>query len=81
MFVAGKWDVELGVDRRAHRARRQSHDRHQAFNVATHTAGTFTATGDAHPTGLLVSGNINWAGSGSNGAVNVQLNHYPRSGT
>ena len=52
----------------------------QGFNVATHTAGTFTAPGDAHPTGLLVNGNVNWAGSGSNGAVNVQLNDYVKVG-
>ena len=52
----------------------------QGFNVATHTAGTFTAAGDAHPTGLLVGGNVNWAGSGANGAVNVQNNDYVKVG-
>ena len=52
----------------------------QGFNVATHTAGTFTAPGDAQPTGLLVNGSVNWAGSGSNGAVNVQLNDYAKVG-
>jgi hypothetical protein len=41
------------------------------FTVASQTAGTFTASGDAHPAGLLVGGSINWSGSNSGGALNV----------
>ena len=45
------------------------------FNVATQTQGTFTASGDSKPTGLLVGGSINWAGSSSNGVVDVQSSY------
>ena len=38
-----------------------------SFNVASQTAGTFTASGDSRPTGLLVGGSINWAAAGSTG--------------
>ena len=41
------------------------------FTVASQTAGTYTAPGDSVPTGLLVGGSINWAGSNSGGTVNV----------
>jgi large repetitive protein len=50
------------------------------FNLATQTAGTFTAPGDSKPTGLLVGGNINWAGSASNGAVDVLSSSYIKLG-
>ena len=51
-----------------------------SFNVAAQTGGAFTVSGDAHPTGLLVGGNVNWAGSGSNGAVNVLSSDYVKVG-
>ncbi|HUK72139.1 MAG TPA: collagen-binding domain-containing protein, partial [Streptosporangiaceae bacterium] len=51
-----------------------------SFNVASQNGGTFTASGDAHPTGLLVGGNVNWASGGSNSAVNVQSNDYVKIG-
>ncbi len=50
------------------------------FDLATQTAGTFTAPGDSRPTGLLVEGNINWAGSASSGAVNVLYSSYVKVG-
>ena len=46
------------------------------FTVASQTAGTYTASGDSVPTGLLVGGSINWAGSNSGGAVNVGSSAY-----
>ena len=46
-----------------------------SFNVATQTQGSFTASGDSKPTGLLVGGNINWSGSSSTGSVNVQSSY------
>ncbi len=51
-----------------------------SFNVASQNGGTFTVSGDAHPTGLLVGGNVNWASGGSNSAVNVQSNDYVKIG-
>jgi len=51
-----------------------------SFNVATTTAGSFTASGDAQPTGLLVGGTVNWAGSSSTGTLNVQKNGYVKIG-
>jgi large repetitive protein len=50
------------------------------FTVASQTAGTFTASGDAHPTGLLVGGGINWSGSNSGGALNVGSSAYVKVG-
>jgi choice-of-anchor A domain-containing protein len=50
------------------------------FTLASQTAGTFTASGDAHPTGLLVGGSINWSGSNSGGAVNVGSSAYVKVG-
>ena len=50
------------------------------FGVANQTAGTFTASGDAHPTGLLVGGRVNWSGSNSGGAVNVNSGGYVKVG-
>ena len=50
------------------------------FTVASQTAGTFTASGDSQPTGLLVGGSINWSGSNSGGAVNVDSNAYVKVG-
>jgi choice-of-anchor A domain-containing protein/uncharacterized repeat protein (TIGR01451 family) len=50
------------------------------FNLATQTAGTFTASGDSLPTGLLIGGSINWAGSGSSGTVSVQSSSYVKLG-
>ena len=46
-----------------------------SFNVATQTQGSFTASGDSKPTGLLVGGSINWSGSSSSGSVNVQSSY------
>jgi choice-of-anchor A domain-containing protein/uncharacterized repeat protein (TIGR01451 family) len=51
-----------------------------SFSVATQTAGTFTAPGDAKPTGLLVGGSINWAASSSTGNVNVLSSSYVKIG-
>ena len=51
------------------------------FNVATQTAGSFTASGDARPTGLLVGGSVNWAGISSSGNLNVQSNSYVKIGS
>ncbi len=50
------------------------------FSVATQTAGSFTAAGDSRPTGLLVGGNINWAGSSSSGTVSIQNSTYVKIG-
>ena len=50
------------------------------FGVANQTAGTFTASGDAHATGLLVGGRVNWPGSNSGGAVNVGSSAYVKVG-
>ena len=50
------------------------------FTAAAQTAGTFTASGDAHPTGLLVGGNVNWSASNSGGAVNVGSSAYVKVG-
>src|ERR1700733_12294678 len=50
------------------------------FSVASQTAGTFTASGDSQPTGLLVGGSINWSGSNSGGAVNVGSSAYVKVG-
>ena len=50
------------------------------FTVASQTAGTYTASGDSRPTGLLVGGSINWAGSNSGGAVNVGSSAYVKVG-
>ncbi len=50
------------------------------FNVASQNGGTFTAADDAHPTGLLVGGKVNWASGGSNSAINVQSNDYVKIG-
>ncbi len=50
------------------------------FTVASQTAGTFTASGDAHPTGLLVGGSINWSGSNSGGALSVGSSAYAKVG-
>ena len=50
------------------------------FGVASQTAGTFTASGDAHPTGLLVGGSVNWSASNSGGAVNVGSSGYVKVG-
>ncbi len=50
------------------------------FTVASQTAGTFTASGDAHPTGLLVGGSVNWSASNSSGAVNVGSSGYVKVG-
>jgi choice-of-anchor A domain-containing protein/uncharacterized repeat protein (TIGR01451 family) len=46
-----------------------------SFNVATQTRGSFTASGDSKPTGLLVGGSVNWSGSSSTGSVNVQSSY------
>ena len=51
------------------------------FNVATQTAGSFTASGDARPTGLLVGGNVNWAGVPSSGTLGVQSTSYVKIGS
>ena len=48
--------------------------------MASQTAGTYTAPGDSVPTGLLVGGSINWAGSNSGGAVNVGSSAYVKVG-
>jgi len=53
------------------------------FNVATQTAGTFTAAGDAEPAGLLINGTVNWAGSGNgngNGAISIGSSGYVKVG-
>ena len=50
------------------------------FTVASQTAGTYTASGDSRPTGLLVGGSINWAGSNSGGQVSVRSNAYVKVG-
>ena len=50
------------------------------FTVAAQTAGTFTASGDSQPTGLLVGGSINWAGSNSGGTVSVGSGAYVKVG-
>ena len=50
------------------------------FTVASQTAGTYTASGDSRPTGLLVGGSINWAGSNSGGTVNVGSSAYVKVG-
>ena len=50
------------------------------FTVASQTAGTFTASGDSRPTGLLVGGSINWAGSNSGGTVSVRSSAYVKVG-
>ena len=50
------------------------------FNVATQTAGSFTASGDAQPTGLLVGGSVNWASVPSSGTLGVQSNSYVKIG-
>ncbi len=50
------------------------------FTVASQTAGTYTAPGDSRPTGLLVGGKINWAGSNSGGTVSVGSSAYVKVG-
>ena len=50
------------------------------FTVASQTAGTFTAPGDSRPTGLLVGGSIDWAGSNSGGTVSVGSSAYVKVG-
>jgi len=50
------------------------------FGVATTTAGSFTASGDSRPTGLLVGGNVNWSGTSSTGTLSVQNNSYVKIG-
>ncbi len=50
------------------------------FSVATQTAGSYTAPGDSRPTGLLIGGNVNWAGSSSSGTVSVQSSSYVKLG-
>lgn len=50
------------------------------FTAASQTAGTYTAPGDSVPTGLLVGGSINWAGSNSGGTVSVGSSAYVKVG-
>ena len=50
------------------------------FTVASQTAGTYTASGDSRPTGLLVGGSINWAASNSGGTVSVGSSAYVKVG-
>jgi len=50
------------------------------FGVANQAAGTFTASGDAHATSLLIGGRVNWSGSNSSGAVNVNSGGYVKVG-
>jgi choice-of-anchor A domain-containing protein/uncharacterized repeat protein (TIGR01451 family) len=51
-----------------------------SFNVATQSAGSFTASGDSQPTGLLVGGSVNWAAIPASGNLNVQSNSYVKIG-
>ena len=50
------------------------------FTVASQRAGTYTASGDSVPTGLLVGGSINWSGSNSGGTVSVGSSAYVKVG-
>ncbi|MFE4697963.1 collagen-binding domain-containing protein, partial [Streptomyces sp. NPDC056738] len=50
------------------------------YNVALNTPGTFTATGDARPTALLVGGGIDYAGTSPSGVLQVLQNGYAKIG-
>ncbi|HZC25669.1 MAG TPA: collagen-binding domain-containing protein, partial [Actinopolymorphaceae bacterium] len=60
--------------------RRASSGGGNVYDVASQTAGTFTAPGDARPTGLLVGGRMDWAGSAGNGYLFVRTNGYVKVG-
>ncbi|MBD0735974.1 hypothetical protein BGM09_22900 [Streptomyces sp. CBMA29] len=50
------------------------------YNVAIHTPGTFTDTGDARPTALLVNGRVNTADSAPDGVLRVENGGYVKIG-
>ncbi|MET9672426.1 choice-of-anchor A family protein [Streptomyces sp. NPDC006482] len=50
------------------------------YNVSLHTAGTFTAPGDARPTALLVGGRIDYAHSSPVGVLKVLADGYVKVG-
>lgn len=50
------------------------------YNVALHTAGTYTAPGDTRPTALLVGGRIDTAASDPNGVLKVLSQGYVKVG-
>ena len=50
------------------------------FTVASQTAGSFTAPGDARPTGLLVGGRINWGPVAPSAVLSVGSNAYVKVG-
>ncbi|WP_158585457.1 choice-of-anchor A family protein [Kitasatospora sp. SolWspMP-SS2h] len=50
------------------------------YNVALNTAGSYTADGDARPTGLLVGGRVDFPGSDPTGVLKVLGDGYVKIG-
>ncbi|HXL90267.1 MAG TPA: choice-of-anchor A family protein [Streptosporangiaceae bacterium] len=49
------------------------------YNVAIHSAGSYTVGSDPVPSSLVIGGNVNWAGSAANGLIKV-LSGYVKIG-
>jgi hypothetical protein len=43
------------------------------YNVAIHSAGSYTVGSDPVPSSLVIGGNVDWAGSAANGQVKIAL--------
>jgi len=50
------------------------------YNVAIHSAGSYTVGSDPEPSALVIGGSVDWAGSASNGLIRVLSPGYVKIG-